>query len=225
MSIVQYDSSTQVSSVIGIPMDNEGKYLAELSKYDPSDEVKNRLREITKAFSLGDMNMQKPRREYNDMAVLDRMTYDQMAFNTYQPNNGDYPLAEEVQSWRSRAVRPVVRNKCISIAAHATARLIFPKIFAVDDDSNEEKDSAIIMEDLMEWANDQSDYPYTSLLAVLTALWSPASIVFTGYDEIYRTVRKKQEDGTYKEERILDETFSGFNDSIVPIDVELNSSF
>ena len=219
MSIVKYDPELDQASTLDFNVDKDKNITDAQSLYTPTPEELDRVQEIIRAFTLGYMNMYKPRREWNDMCTLDRMTIDQMSFNTYQPNNGQPAEADLMQSWKSRAIRPIVRNKIISIGAHATARLIFPKIFAVDEDSDEQKDAAMVMEDLMEWAGDQSNYAQTSMTAVLTALWSPASIVFTGYDEIYRTIKgEKKEDGTYTTKQIIDETLSGFHDTIVPVD-------
>ncbi len=219
MSIIAYDAQSQNSYLIPFSEDKEGKITNNKSLYEPDEESKKRIRQITNAFILGDMNMRKPRREWNDIATLDRMTVDQMSFNTYQPNNGDGWTGDEINSWKSNAMRPVVRNKVISIAAHATARLVFPKIFARNSESEFQEDSAQVMSDLMEWAADQCDYSYTSLEAVLTALWSPASIVYTGYDEVYRTVKtEKDKKGKWKTKEMLDENLSGFKDTIVPVD-------
>src|SRR5207237_570376 len=99
-------------------------------------------------------------------------TVDQMAFNTYQPNNGEAASADFINGWRSQAIRPVVRNKCISIAAHATAQLIFPKVFSYNGQSEVQEDAARVMRDLIEWSADQSRYPETSLNAVLSALFN-----------------------------------------------------
>jgi hypothetical protein len=116
-------------------------------------------------------------------------------------------------------MRPVIRNKCISIAAHATARLIFPKIFAYNSESDEQEDAAHVMEDLMEWSGDVSNYPYTALLRVITAMSSPASIGYTEYGEVMRTV-KYEEDGKggWKEKQIRDESYPVFMDAVVPVD-------
>jgi hypothetical protein len=115
-------------------------------------------------------------------------------------------------------MKPVVRNKCISIAAHATARLIFPKVFAYDKNSDSQEEAAQVMRDLMEWAGDQANYANTSLHAVLTALTDPASIVYKEYGEVYRSVKREKVGNKYKEESILDETLSGFKDTMVPVD-------
>src|SRR3989338_2613443 len=109
-----------------------------LSKYNPTSEEINLLSIIVKHFGEGYNVQRKPRREFNDLSLLSRMTVDQMMFNTYQPNDGDPTEGDEINRWKSQAVRPIVRNKVISIAAHATARLIFPKIFAQNKDNEEQ---------------------------------------------------------------------------------------
>lgn len=203
-----------------ISLDNFGKPDPKyLSAYSPSEDVKKMRSRIIKDFTLGDVTQKKPRREFNDMSVLERMNIDQMSFNSYQPNDGDALEGDEINSWKSKAMRPIVRNKCISIAAHATARLIFPKVFAFNNQNDEEVDSAIVMEDLMEWKGEKSNYTQTQLFAVISALVNPASIIYTDYCEVYREVkREKGSDGKWKKEKMLDETLSGFQDTIVPVD-------
>ena len=174
---------------------------------------------ILRHFCLGYITMYKPRVEFNDLSVINRDTVDQMAFNTYQPNNGEGFEGDEINGWKSKAIRPIVRNKCISIAAHATARLIFPKIFAYDESSDEDSEASQAMEYLMEWSGDKCNYEDTSVKAVVTSLCSPASIVYTEYAEVYRTVKRPTDKkGVFKEEVILDELLSGFQDQQVPVD-------
>ncbi len=98
----------------------EGKY--EQSQWIATPEEMEIRSLIIRHFGLGYVTMYTPRVEFNDLCVLDRMQIDQMSWNTYQPNNGGPMWGDELNSWRSRALKPVVRNKCISIAAHATAR-------------------------------------------------------------------------------------------------------
>jgi hypothetical protein len=189
----------------------------QVSTYQPSDDEKDALLMVKKHFELGDRIMNKSRTEFNDLSVIERQNVDRLSFNSYQVNNGKGLEGDEINKWKSTAFRPVVRNKCISIAAHATARLVFPKVFAYDNQSNAQEDSARVMEDLMEWANDQAGYPMTQLNWTITALTDPASITYSEYSEVYRTIKTDKENGKWKEERILDETLSGFQDTIVPV--------
>ena len=191
------------------------KYM--VSEYHPEKDVLDAIQMIRDHFALGDATMQKPRPEFDDLSVLGRMNADRLSFNSYQPNNGEPPEGDELNKWHSRAFKPVVRNKCVSIAAHATARLVFPKVFSYDEQSNEQMDAAMVMEDLMEWANDQANYPMTQLDWTLTSLTDPASITYSEHSEVYRDIKtEKDEKGKWKNERILDETLSGFQDTIVP---------
>lgn len=225
MSIVQHSEVTDTTGakrveavLLRTPVNKRGEIEAETSDYNESPESMDVSSMILKHFILGDQNMYTPRVEFNDLSLVTRDQYDQMAFNTYQPNNGAGWWGAPQQNWRSRAIRPVVRNKCMSIAAHATARLIFPKVFAYNEDSEEQQDAATVMESLMEWSGDVSNYPYTALLRVITAMASPASIGYTEYGEVTRTVKTEQNaDGSWQEEQIRDEAYPCFMDTVVPV--------
>lgn len=225
MSIVQTtevtagDNSKRVEAVLlRTSVNKQGEIADETSPYAPTEEEKNVRDMILKHFVLGSTNMYTPRVEFNDLSLVGRDQYDQMSFNTYQPNNGEGWAGAPQAAWRSRALRPVVRNKCMSIAAHATARLIFPKIFAYNENSDEQKEAAQVMEDLMEWSGDVSNYSYIALMRVITALSSPASIGYTEYGEVMRTVKtEKDDDGKWIEKRIRDEAYPCFMDCVVPV--------
>lgn len=226
MSIVQKpievtasDGSKRVEAVLmRLPTGKDGKPQAEIALYSETDAEKAVSSLILKHFILSTVNQYTPRVEFNDLSLVTRDQYDQMAFNTYQPNNGDAFVGDQLGAWRSRAIRPVVRNKCMSIAAHATSRLIFPKVFAYNQDSEEQQDAAQVMEDLMEWSGDISNYAYNALLRVITAMSSPASIGYTEYGEVTRLVKTEQnDDGSWVEERIVDEAYPCFTDAVVPV--------
>lgn len=191
-----------------------------ISLYQPSDEVKDRISMIRSDMTQGDTSQKRPRREFNDLAFIERLAVDQMAWSVYQPNDGDALQGDVINSWRSNAVRPIVRNKVFSIAAHITAHSLFPKIFAFDQESNEQEDAAQVMSDLIEYSvtNTNSTYSDAALGAVISALVNPVSIVQTEYVETWRTVKrgKQKADGTYDTEQILDEDLSGFIDEVVP---------
>lgn len=191
-----------------------------VSLYQPSDAAKDRISMVRACFTQGDVIQKRPRREFNDLAFVERLSVDQMAWSVYQPNDGDALQGDVINSWRSNAVRPIVRNKIFSIAAHITAHTLFPKLFAYDKDSNEQEDAAQVMSDLLEWSCESSGSSYAdaALSAIISALVNPVSIVQTQYVETYRTVKrgKPRTDGTYETEKILDEDLSGFMDEVVP---------
>ena len=191
-----------------------GKILNAESDYKPSDEVKGRLRAIVDDFGIGYQIQQSPQEEFDGMNVLERANHDQKAFNNVVVNKNE----NSDEAWRSNAVRPVVRNRTISIAAHVTGSLIFPQIFAQNDADMEDKDAGIVMRDLMEWAADQSDYERTFLYGVISALVNPAVIMYTEYGDVLRTIKDIQEDGTWIEKEVVDDEYSGFKNTLVPVD-------
>ena len=130
-------------------VDKKGMITDEASPYVETEEELKVSQMILKHFILGTVNMYTPRVEFNDLSLVNRDQYDQMSFNTYQPNNGEAWEGEPQSAWRSRAIRPIVRNKCISIAAHATSRLIFPKVFAYNKNSDEQQNASILIEHLI----------------------------------------------------------------------------
>jgi hypothetical protein len=196
------------------------KEKAMLSSYVADEDDRNVIAMVRNCFTWSDVIMRKPRREWNDMSTLARMMYDQMAFNIYQPNNGQPNEGDPTQSWKSNAMRPVVRNKVVSIAAHATAKLIFPKVFAYNEQSEEQEKAAMVMRDLIEWASEQNNYDKMSLHAVINACVNPASIMHVEYAEAYRTVKtdKDEKTGKWNTKEILDESNSGFILTPVPVD-------
>lgn len=197
-----------------IARDKNGKILGDRSLYNPSNAVKKRLSIVLRDFESGRTIMTKPYREFNDMSLVARQREDQKQFNVYvEPKSLD-----PQEAWKSNAKRPIARNRIISIAAHITGSLIYPQIFAQNDQDEEDKDAAQVMRDLMEWAADQSDYSKTFLYSVIAALVNPAVIVNSEYTEKMRTIKEMKEDGSWDKKEILDEAMSGFNDAIVPLD-------
>lgn len=187
-----------------------------ISTYAPNDEERAALATMRKHFTDADVVMRKPRREFNDLSVLSRMMVDQMSFNTYQPNNGEPMIG--VESWHSNAMRPIVRNKCISIAAHVTAHTIYPRVFAWNTESEPQNDAAMVMSDLYRWVGDRINYPYLSLKLVLTSLWSPVAIGEIGYYQTMRTSWQEDDDGNLTKTTEPDEDYSGFQADIVAAD-------
>jgi hypothetical protein len=223
MSIVTIKESSannlkQVEAVLmRSGVNKQGEKLPEISHYTPTEEERKVQAMILQHFVLASTNMYTPRVEFNDLSLVTRDQYDQMSFNTYQPNNGQAWQGDPQSSWRSRAIRPVVRNKSMSIAAHATARLLFPKIYAYNDNSDEQADAAKVMEDLMEWSGEISNYPYTALQRVITSLSSPASIGYTEYGEVMRTVKVEKSGDMWTTKRVRDEAYPCFMDAVVPV--------
>lgn len=207
---------------VELELDKKGKTVKvknPKSSYKPSVEVKARLSLIRSCFTQGYTMQQRPRTEFNELSFTERDSIDTMSWAVFQPNDGDALEGDQMNSWRSNAVRPIVRNKVFSIAAHCAARTLFPKIMAFDKDSNEQEEAAQLMSDLMEYStfSTNSAFADVSLRAIIAALVSPLSVVGTEYVTVFRDVkREKGPDGKYRIERIIDEDLSGFQDESIP---------
>lgn len=215
----------------------QGAFNEMRSQYHPDKEEQDTVLQVIKNFTDGYTIQQTPRLEWNDLSTVDRMGVDQLMWNTYQPNDGDPIDGDPVNSWKSRAMKPITRNKVISIAAHATSRLLFPKIFAYSYTDEEQQEAAQVMSDLLTWTGDQFDYPYLALHAVISALVNPASIVYEGYEEYYHEVKrpKKNYDNSvilnnageieYETKLEIDEDLSGFQAQVLSVDEFFISDF
>lgn len=212
MSWISKDLKLDIDKQTGMPTNEE-------SAWNPTDEERKITEMVRTHFALGYNNLMRPRVEFNDLSLLTRDQTDFLAWNTYQPNNGEAFPGDQINSWRSNAIRPIERNKAISIAAHATSRMLFPKLMAFTEGSQHQEDAARVMRDLMEWVCDTYNYPFIVLQAIIQALVAPISILYQEYVETFREVKRElQEDGTYRMEKILDESLSGFRAFVVPVD-------
>lgn len=189
-----------------------------LAAYQPTDEENAVRQQIVKDFRLAWTTMHYPRVEFNDLSLFQRYITDMSAWNVYQANDGRPALEDKLGGWRSNAIRPVVRNKAVTLAAHAVARDVTPKIFAYDNLNNVHDDSAQAVNVLLDWFKDQSDYKYQSVIRIIAALYSPHSIGYTeyAYNTTQRKDRKVNGKWTYKE--VEDEETSGPKHLPIPVD-------
>lgn len=192
-----------------------------VSFYQPSEGVRNVTRAVYKDFELGNENLNKPRREFNDKSIAQEVDANQKAFNSYVPPRSQDPD----ESWRAQTVRPITRNKLISIAAHITSKTIFPNVFAQNDRDEEDKEAALVMRDLMEYVIENSMYERVFIQAVIAALVDPMVIISVEFAQVMRTVKWMKEDGTWTKQEILDTVLSGFQMYIVPVKQLLFANF
>lgn len=192
---------------------------ATVSFYAPTAREAEVRNQILKDFRLGWQTMHLPRPEFNDLSLHQRHTVDMLAFNTYQENDGESAEEDRLGGWKSNAVRPIVRNKAISMAAHRTARLTIPKIFAYNNQDDEQEDSAKVMGYLLDWMRDQANYSHQALYREIQAIYSPISWGLTEYVESYRKVKDTQnDDGTWNYKSIKDEDECGEKHTPIPTD-------
>jgi hypothetical protein len=185
----------------------------------PTDLERKVLGQIVSDFALGYQTMYRPRQEFNDLSVLQRDQVDSMAFNTYQPNNGEPAQGDIANSWRSNAIRPIERNKAISMAGHAAGRLGFLRLQATDSEARPDDDASMVLNSALEWVSTTYFPKEWWLHAVLQSEASPACIIHHEYRQVFRSVKTtRKADGSWNTKMVLDEANSGFIGTIVPTD-------
>jgi hypothetical protein len=218
-------------SIITDTTDTSGRYINDSAKvvtadvkkdvksnYVPTELERKAINSILADFRDGWQTMHQPRPEFNDMSLYQRYIIDMLAFNTYQANDGNPLMEDRLTGWQSTAMRPIQRNKAISIAAHLTARTTIPKIFAYNEQNEEQSDSAKIMSYLIDWAREDSNYNYTSIGRVIASMYSPISWGYSEYTKVYRPVKKEKVNGKWTYENVEVEEESGFNHLTIPTD-------
>ena len=211
-------------SIITDKLDTNGRYIKDSaairtanakkdvpSLYTPTPQERKCLNEFLKDYRLGWQTMHLPRPELNDMSLYQRHVVDMLAFNTYQENDGNPMMEDRLGGWQSQAMRPIIRNAAVSICAHQTARQLVPKIFAYNEENEEQEESAKVMSYLVDWAREQANYPFMALYRNIAALYSPISWGYSEYVEVYRNIKDgKDSKGNWKYKKVIDKEESGF---------------
>ena len=191
-----------------------GNITAQVSEFKPDKKTKELIKIMTSDFTISNQIMNQPYAEFQNMTLIQRQSILQKRFNSNREQQSEDPDL----AWKSNAIKPISRNKVISMAAHLTGAILYPNIFAQNENQEEDKEAAKVMKMLVEWVNDNYDYAQTFVYAIIAALVNPASIIHLEYCEIMRKVKDMQADGTWTTKEILDEVMSGFISSIVPLD-------
>lgn len=182
--------------------------LSPQSAYQPPQAVRELTAIVKQAYQDGENILNTPFKEFNDRSLIQRMNEDQRSWLSWTPE----PYVGE-DDWRWNGVRPITRNKVISTAAHLTAQLIVPQIFAQNEFDEEDRDAAYVMRDLIEYNIKRSDYETAFLFGVISGLVNPISYFkidyCKGYQEIWNNGQK---------EKVIDDVFSGFQSSLLAPD-------
>lgn len=182
------------------------------SNFEPDEKTKEVTSLVLRDYQNALQNQKRARREFNNRSLLQEIDMMQKAFNSYIPPKSIDPDEE----WRAQTVRPLTRNKLISIAAHVTTSILYPNVFAQNANDEEDKDAALVMRDLIEYNINNSNYSKSFLQAVITMLVDPCCILESQFSEVKRKVKKMKEDGTWSEQEIVDEVLSGFAANVIP---------
>lgn len=179
-----------------------------LSAYQPSQGVRELTKVVKDAYQQGQIILETPYKEFNNVSLIERMNQDQRAWLSWTPE----PYQGE-DDWRWNGIRPITRNKVISTAAHLTAQLLIPQIFAQNEFDEEDRGAAYVMRDLIEYNIKRSNYETAFLFGVISGLVNPISYFKVEYTKGYQEMWNEG-----KRETVIDDIFSGFQSSLLAPD-------
>lgn len=192
--------------------DLTGKIISTPSSYNPDDVVRTLTAGVRDDYLIGNNIWNSPLAEFNYRSPRQAQDDDQQAFNSYIPARSTNPDEE----WRYRGVRPLTRNKIISIAAHVLSATLVPSFFAQNDQDEEDKDAAEVMRTLMEWVIHNSNYEEAMFGGILAALVSPVTYLHPDFCKAIQTIKELQANGEYVDKKVVDDILSGFQSFTVP---------
>jgi hypothetical protein len=188
--------------------DKTGKISSKKSDYQPTPEIRDLTIVVKDAYEDGEAVLAAPMQEYNGLSITQRANESQKTWLAHAdaPYEGD-------DEWRWNGVRPITRNRVIATAARLTSQMLYPKHFAQNEDQEEDKNASYAMDALVEYNIRHSNYDTAFLFGVIGGLVNPISYFSVEYCEAWQWswVRGEQQ-------RIIDDIYSGFQHSLIPID-------
>lgn len=204
----------------GEPLDGNGKVLAK-SAYNPPDEIKKLFARVQNDYQVSWALQNRPFNEFDGYSLLQRARMDQETFGAFVGAE----FVPQQKRWRWRGRKNTARNMIIGILAHVIAGMLFPFVEAYNEDDEEDKMTAKVMQILIENHLKKAGYEIKFLFMMTSALVNPAVFVSVEYIEAMQKVKVKKADGSYRVEEVVDEILSGLNLNIWPIDSVLLGDF
>ncbi len=187
------------------------EYYSSLSKsrYQPKGDVSKLWQAIQRDYQTAYLLQHRPFKEFDGVSLLERAKLDQETFAAYV--GAEY--VPEHKKWRWRGRKNTARNKLIGICARMLAGLLFPTVYAQNEQKEEDKMTARVMRIRIESHLRKAGYETKYLFMLMSALVNPAVIVQVEWVEFMQRIKV---DGNVEE--ILNEALSGIMLNILPID-------
>ena len=196
-----------------LEFDVKGNILNTRSSYQPEQDVQDLTALIKQDYETGLEIQTRPFREFNNLSFITRMNESQKSWLMWEEKTSIDP--DDI--WKWAGVRPMTRNKLLSIAAQIVASAIFPGVFAQNENDEEDRATAQVMRDRVEDNMRRNGYSVTFLHGIIGALINPVSY-FTLEFVRPMQLSKYMENGKLVSQEFVDEIMSGIVLSIVPPD-------
>lgn len=204
----------------GEPLDSQGNKLSP-SAYQPSGAVKELFARDMADYQVAWSLQHRPLNEFDGYSLLERTRLDQETFGAFV----GVEFVPQHKQWRWRGRKNTARNKIIGILAHMIAGMLYPAIFAKNENNEEDKITAQAMRILVEDWLKKAKYEMQFLFFVLGALVNPAVFVKVEYVQAFQSIKTRMADGKIKIVQAVDEMMSGLMLHVIPVDELLITDF
>lgn len=204
-----------VSGKDGIPQSNTGQKLS-VSSYQPVKEV---LELFSRCQSDYDRSWRLQHRgfdEFDGLSLLQRTKVDQRTFGAFV----GVEYVPKQKAWRWKGRKNTARNKIIGLLAQMIAGILYPMVYAQNQEDEEDKVTAQVMRILVEEHLRKANYQMKFMYMALSALVNPAVFVSVEYLIAMQRIKEK---GTITE--AIDTLLTGLNLDIIPVDQLLLADF
>jgi hypothetical protein len=147
------------------------------SQYQPNDDEKKELARVIRDYTHAEGIKKSPKWMFNDVSVEQCYMDNLKAVNQYVPPKS----TNREDNWRAQTIRPMTRKEVIKLSAKITASILAPQVFAYNDDNDEDRESAQVMLELIQWVVDNSQYREVFFNAIYDSLVAPVSYVYQEY--------------------------------------------
>ena len=192
-----------------------------IPQYNPNDEVKDLWSKVQQDYFNAYSLQNRPFDEFDQMSLLQRMNQDQQTWGAFV--GASYESQEKAWRWKGR--KNTARNKIVGILAHIISGMLFPYVYAYNEENKEDELTARVMRILVENHLKKADYEMKFLFSMLSALVNPAVFVGIEYLEATQKINIKGPDGKWRVDEVVDELLTGINMNVIPVDQLLLGDF
>lgn len=189
-------------------------------KISAPEDVKRLWEQVRQDYFKAYALQNRPFEEFDMLSLLQRMNLDQQTWGAFVGAN----YSPSDQSWRWQGRKNTARNKIIGILAHVVSAMLYPFVYAYNEDNKEDELTARVMRILIENHLKKTKYEDKFLFMMCSALVNPAVFAQVECVEALQKIKYKR-DGQWMTEEVIDEVLSGIHLNLVPVDQMMLADF
>ncbi len=189
-------------------------------KMNAPDDVKRLWEHVRQDYFKAYALQNRPFEEFDMMSLLQRMNLDQQTWGAFVGAN----YSPSSQQWRWTGRKNTARNKIIGILAHVVSAMLYPFVYAYNEDNKEDELTARVMRILIENHLKKTKYEDKFLYMMCSALVNPAVFAQVECIEAMQKIKYKK-DGKWVIEEVIDEILTGIHLNLVPVDQMMLGDF